>query len=276
MAKISLIGEHWSTLSAAARLAVAGHQVEVVKSPLELNTELNITLPAALRDLFLKTGSPLEDKVELHDLDVMFHTEIAGKDFAMPGVGIGAAVNAIADTYGEQSGLQWKSLMSQAQVRWDAIRQTVENPQPNTAATWWHRPRSLRRHLSHTSKPVREIAIHSVELEQSATSFTADHIVLPYVASTFGMYSVQGGRHALHAALFERCNDLGVQQTISTSMADVTVVDSLYGVTPGPQDIDIHQYRRVGPAVAMSVLAGSAVSKAINERLLLKSGQSPR
>lgn len=273
MARVAIVGEHWSTLSAAARLAVAGHDVDLIKTNSVSDTPLNITLPAALRDLFLKTGSPLEDSVELKDLDTMFTFTLEGTSFAMPGVGIGAAVSAITERFGQRSGTQWKSLMTAAQIRWDSIRHTVEDPLPNARPSWWKPKQSLSRQLRGTSEPVQAIVHKSLEIDGPKNEpLTAQHIVLPYVASTFGMYAVQGGSTALHRALLDRCLALGVHRRESLATADIVVTDSRFEKTEDPTAVDIDIYRRVGPQVSMSVLAGSAVSKAINERLRLNGG----
>ena len=273
MARITVIGEHWSTLSAAARLAAAGHDVSIVASVPVSNSPLNITLPAALRDLFLKTGSALEETIELIDLEFMFQSTINGKEFAMPGVGVGAAVTAVSTTFGVESGTEWKSVMAKAQVRWDSIRLTVEEPAANKSASWWKRTPSLKHRLRAVSPSVAQVMRLSVtsQLDESEV-LMADHIVVPYVASTFGMYSVVGGRQALHHALAHRCSQLGVATINHHSESDFVVIDSRYSPVQIPHAIDINMYRRIGPSVAMSVLAGSAVSKAITQRLRLDGG----
>lgn len=273
MARVTVVGEHWSTLSAAARLAVSGHDVALISTQPVNSASLNITLPAALRDLFLKTGAPLEERIELQDLDTMFSINIDGTSFSMPGVGIGAAVSAVTSTCGTRSGAQWKTLMSQAQVRWDSIRLTAEDPHPNKQRSRWKQPQSLSRALRGKTQAVQEIMHTSIAREGYATnSLVIDYITVPYVASTFGMYSVNGGNTALHQALLDRCLELGVHRHESIIAADVTITDSRYEQSPVPNSVDLDNFRRVGPQVAMSVLAGSAVSKAINERLLLNGG----
>ena len=84
MARIAVIGAGMGALAAAARLAVAGHRVTVYERAETYGGAVGryeqdgfafdtgpslLTLPAVYRDLFVKTGNPLEDSVELLPVD---------------------------------------------------------------------------------------------------------------------------------------------------------------------------------------------------------------
>src|SRR5688500_18464906 len=87
MARIVVIGAGIGGLSVAARLATTGHDVVVCEQSQQVGGKLAafsrdgftfdtgpslLTLPAVYRDLFLKTGAPLEECVELVEIDPAF------------------------------------------------------------------------------------------------------------------------------------------------------------------------------------------------------------
>ena len=87
MARIIVIGAGMGGMAAAARLKVKGHDVTVIEASDTHGGKLGtvrrdgfafdtgpslFTIPAVYRDLFLKTGGPLEDSVELVPLDPGF------------------------------------------------------------------------------------------------------------------------------------------------------------------------------------------------------------
>ena len=84
MARVVVIGAGMGGMAVAARLAVKGHDVTVVEQSAVVGGKLGryerdgfvfdtgpslLTLPAVYRDLFNKTGGPLEESVDLVDLE---------------------------------------------------------------------------------------------------------------------------------------------------------------------------------------------------------------
>jgi phytoene dehydrogenase-like protein len=102
MSRVVVVGAGVGGLAVAARLRVKGHDVTVYdQAPRvggKLATHLRdgfafdtgpslFTLPAVYRDLFLKTGAPLEDEVDLQPLDPAFGYHFAdGSTAVLPGV----------------------------------------------------------------------------------------------------------------------------------------------------------------------------------------------
>ena len=145
MARVIVIGAGMGGMAAAARLRVKGHDVTVIEASDTHGGKLGtfrrdgfafdtgpslFTIPAIYRDLFLKTGGPLEDSVELVPLDPGFSYRFAdGSTLPMPGVGVGRGAAAMGDAFGGESADQWRALMERAGRMWAATRRPfLESP----------------------------------------------------------------------------------------------------------------------------------------------------
>lgn len=99
MARVVVIGAGMGGLAVAARLATLGHQVVVCEQGRQVGGKLAsfsrdgftfdtgpslLTLPAVYRDLFLKTGQPLEESVDLVEVDPAFRYRFPGRDGSGP------------------------------------------------------------------------------------------------------------------------------------------------------------------------------------------------
>ena len=102
MAEVVVIGAGMGGLAAAARLAALGHRVTICERSADVGGKLGwftrdgfgfdtgpslLTLPAVYRDLFLKTGGPLEAEVDLQAVDPVCHYRFAdGVTLDLPNV----------------------------------------------------------------------------------------------------------------------------------------------------------------------------------------------
>ena len=108
MARIVVIGAGMGGMAVAARLSVKKHDVTIVEQSDTYGGKLGtvkrdgfvfdtgpslLTIPAVYRDLFNKTGAPLEKSVELVDLDPAI-----GYHFAAEGGTVGRPAAAPAAT----------------------------------------------------------------------------------------------------------------------------------------------------------------------------------
>src|SRR5690242_17443192 len=139
MARIIVVGAGLGGLSAAARLGAQGHQVTVLEQAEQVGGKLGllrrdgfafdtgpslITLPAVYRDLFLKTGKPLEDEVNLVPVDPAAHYRFpSGLELDMPGVGAAWVARAWTAALGEQAGEDWTAFHRRAAQIWDLTRE---------------------------------------------------------------------------------------------------------------------------------------------------------
>lgn len=124
MARIAVIGAGLGAMSAAARLAVAGHRVTVYERSETFGGSVGrhalhgfafdtgpglLHLPAVYRDLFVKTGKePLERCVTLSQVDpASRHVFADGTDVSLPNASRAGVVAALDAALGEGAGGSW-------------------------------------------------------------------------------------------------------------------------------------------------------------------------
>ncbi|MET9549351.1 NAD(P)/FAD-dependent oxidoreductase [Streptomyces sp. NPDC006627] len=244
MARIVVIGAGMGAMTAAARLAVAGHRVVVYERGRTYGGALGrverdgfafdtgpglLPLPAVYRDLFVKTGKePLEKCVELSQVEpAVRHVFADGTTTDLPNAsraGVGEALDA---ALGDGAGARWAAFMNRARETWDRTRRPLlEEPlYPNWEVLGSREPypavphkRLLRRERrAATLSEIGELELGGdarlvALLEQFALAHGLDPratpasaAVLPYLEQTFGTWSVRGGLRALAEAVYERC-----------------------------------------------------------------------
>jgi phytoene desaturase len=247
VARVVVIGAGMGGMAAAARLRVKGHEATVVESSDTYGGKLGVhardgfvfdtgpslfTLPAVYRDLFLKTGAPLEDSVELVALDPGFTYRFAdGSMLPMPGAGVGRGAAAMGDALGGRAAADWRQLQERAGRMWATTRRPfLESPLTGmrdlaplardlgavrTVAPW----QSLRRlGTTYLADPrARQVldryATYSGSDPRRAPAVLA---TIPYVEATFGAWHIAGGLRRLGDALRQRLDDRGVTVRLST------------------------------------------------------------
>jgi phytoene desaturase len=253
VAEVVVVGAGMGGLAAAARLATLGHRVTVCEQSAEVGGKLGwfsragfsfdtgpslLTLPAVYRDLFLKTGGPLEDEVELRPVDPVCHYRFAdGTELDLPNASRGATTAALDAAFGAGAGRDWSRLMDRAGRIWDATRgpfleSALDGPRSllresrkvsdlRTVAPW----RSLRG----LGRSYLQDARLRMLLDRYATYTGSDPrrapaalATVPYVEQTFGAWYVTGGLRRLGSALHQRVLDRGA--TVRTSAPVVSVL----------------------------------------------------
>ncbi|MFI7317447.1 phytoene desaturase family protein [Streptomyces venezuelae] len=244
MARIVVIGAGLGAMSAAARLAVAGHRVvvyergetfggavgRVERDGFSFDTGPGLLhLPAVYRDLFVKTGKePLEKCVELSQVEpAVRHVFADGTTADLPNASRAGVGEALDTALGAGAGARWSAFMNRAREAWDRTRRPLlEEPLwPNWEVLAEREPypavphkRLLRRERrAATLSEVGELELGGdarlvALLEQFALAqgldprtTPASAAVLPYLEQTFGTWSARGGMRALARAVYERC-----------------------------------------------------------------------
>ncbi|MEV6755651.1 NAD(P)/FAD-dependent oxidoreductase [Streptomyces sp. NPDC051214] len=244
MARIVVIGAGMGAMTAAARLAVAGHRVVVHERSGTYGGALGsverdgfafdtgpglLQLPAVYRDLFVKTGKePLEKCVELSQVEpAVRHVFADGTTADLPNASRAGVGDALDAALGGDAGARWSAYMNRAREAWDRTRRPLlEEPLwPNWQVLAEREPypsvpykRLLRRERrAKTLTEVGELELGGdarllALLEQYALAngldprvTPASAAVLPYMEHTFGAWSVRGGMRALARAVYERC-----------------------------------------------------------------------
>lgn len=259
MARVVVIGAGMGGLAAAARLATLGHDVVVCEQAHRVGGKLAtvsrdgfsfdtgpslLTLPAVYRDLFIKTGQPLEDSVELVGVDPAFRYRFPDVDgsgpvwLEVPNVSRARMRDALDTVLGAGAGADWDRFMDRAHDIWqvtrgpflesplagtgDLARLARRTPDIRTIAPW----RSLR-WLG--EQYLRDPRLRML-LDRYATYTGSDPrrapaalAVVPYVEQTFGAWHVRGGLGRLADALHERVLERGAVVRTGCDVARVIV-----------------------------------------------------
>ncbi|QEV17660.1 phytoene desaturase family protein [Streptomyces alboniger] len=244
MARIVVIGAGMGAMTAAARLAVAGHRVVVYERGRTYGGSLGVVerdgfvfdtgpsllqLPAVYRDVFVKTGKEsLEQCVQLSQVEpAVRHVFADGTTTDLPNAsraGVGEALDA---ALGSGAGARWAAFMNRARETWDRTRRPLlEEPlYPNWQVLGAREPYPAVPHKRLLRRERRAATLSEIGglelggdarllalLEQFALAqgldprtAPASAAVLPYMEQTFGTWSVRGGLRALATAVYERC-----------------------------------------------------------------------
>src|SRR4051794_20867447 len=125
-------------LAASARLRALGHQVTICEQAGVIGGKLGryerdgfrfdtgpslLTLPAVYRDLFLKTGAPLSDVLDVTPVDPVCHYRFAdGLELDIPNAAPHRVAQAWDDALGAGAGADWTAFMAHAARVWDVTR----------------------------------------------------------------------------------------------------------------------------------------------------------
>ncbi len=298
MSRVAVVGAGVGGLAVAARLARLGHAVTVLEQAATVGGKAGtyerdgfrfdtgpslLTLPAAYRDLFLKTGRPLEESVDLVPLELLARHRFAdGTVLDLPNGPLPAVRQAMDDALGAGAGAQWAGLLGHAERVWDATRRdfvesaldgprtlarlAARRPRDLALVAPWRTLRDLgRRHLA--DPRARQV------LERYATYSGSDPrrtpaalCVVPYVEHRFGGWYVRGGLRGLVDALHERALDRGV--AVRTG-ADVVAVTTGGGRVDGVRLAD-------GERLAADVVVSDADARHLYADLLPRRDQLRR
>ena len=252
VANIAVIGAGMGGMACAARLSAKGHKVTVYESSNTWGGKLGIqtfeqhkfdtgpsllTLPAVYRDLFLKTGKPIEDSIEIVELERAFRYQFAdGSVLNMPGAGIGACATAIGDAFGAKSAEEWRAFMKRAAKMWAVTRgpflESPLNGMRSLLAMSWRLGdlatiapgkslRSLAKHYLTDPRLVTLVDRYATYSGSDPRQAPAALATIPYIEQNFGAYHVAGGLRELGRALFDRCVSLGINFEFDTKVTKV-------------------------------------------------------
>ena len=241
MARIVVIGAGMGGLAVGARLAAQGHAVTICEQADQVGGKLGrferdgfvfdtgpslLTLPAVYRDLFLKTGTRLEDHVELVPVDPVCHYRFAdGVELDLPNASRAGIAAALDDALGDGAGAQWSAFIDRAAVIWDATRETfLESPLEGSRTLLrearrgrdlmtiapWMSLRGLGRRYLKDPRLVTLLDRYATYTGSDPRRAPAALATVPYVEQGFGAWYVVGGLRRLGDALAARCSDLGV------------------------------------------------------------------
>jgi len=254
MASIAIIGAGIGGMSAAARLAKAGHEVTIYensdRSGGKCRTEWFgdyafdtgpslLTLPAVYRDLFLKTGKRIEHVLNIKPVDPAFNYHFSdGSSVLFPNLSNPNTYNEIEKSYGLAAGNQWKELIKRAERMWEVSREPFIESELNSIFSLLKRKNLLHdikeiapftslRKLSEKLKldPHLQMIVdrYATYTGSDPRSAPAVLLTIAFVESTFGAWHIEGGVGQLSTALEQRCSDLGVKFKFNTLVSKILV-----------------------------------------------------
>ena len=241
-------------MATAARLSVKGHQVTIVEQSDQVGGKASaysrdgfvfdtgpslITLPAVYRDLFLKTGTSLEDNVDLQPVEPgTSYRWSDGTRVTLPGVNPAAAATALGDALGGTAREDWLALIARAAEIWRITRKPfLESPLTGTREllALAKSPRDVRTVAPTTSlrglgrKYLRDPRLRML-LDRYATYSGSDPrkapaalSTIPYVEQTFGSWHIGGGVHKLADALAARCEERKIDILLNSDVTRIVL-----------------------------------------------------
>ena len=218
MARVVVVGGGFGGLSAAARLAKLRHDVVLIESTSVLGGRLlghriggttwqlsldTVTLPGVLRDLFRKSGRPLERVLDLKPVEGRRHVFDDKTILDLPFGDRAAQHDAITAFVGTDRWSPWLDAMSDP---WDIYRRSsLESLAPPD--------KSVRRNLRGDQRigkraykelkdeKLERIVLDPLTLDGEHPAFVPVFVAVQnYVERTFGRWRVEGGMPALAAA----------------------------------------------------------------------------
>ena len=276
MARVAVIGGGFGGLAAAARLAKLGHEVTLLERSPRLGGALSTVeadgfawdagpgwtlVPAVLRDLFRKTGRPLEQELELVPVEPMREHRFEDESvLTLPG-GTRAAQRDAVDALAPGLGERWVEHVASYAEDWEVLRHHyfeapwTPDALPPEVADRLDSRENLRRRLRRAFKDDRlvDVAGHPFVAEgHDLRNVPAWLGLVSYLEQQFGAWTVRGGMAAVTSVLTERLATRGVEVLVDSDARDLVVRDG----------------RAVGVLTAAGTVAAEVVVCAVDPRRL--------
>lgn len=246
MARVVVVGGGYGGMASAARLAKTGHEVTLLEAGPRLGGAVghveqdgfrwdsgptHTLLPAVLRDLFRKTGRPLEKELELCAVEpVRRHLFEDDTEVDLPGGSRAAQIEAVEEALGSGLGARWAAYVDTFADDWEALRRDwLERPySPDHASKQTRALLSTRLTLHKLTQKalkderLREMAGFPMALEgHDLRNVPAWMGMWTYVEQNFGAWTVPGGMGSLAEVLTARLRTRGVTVHLSTQVLDL-------------------------------------------------------
>ena len=248
MARVVVVGGGFGGTAAAARLAKQGHDVTLVERRDVLGGAVGFVerdsfrwdagptstaLPAVVRDLFRKSGRPLDRELDLVPVDPMReHRFEDGSALAMPSGSRSAQLEAVDASLGAGLGERWVDFVHTFAETWDVLRRVyLERPWSpehvdKASSSLLMTRATLHKVVTRAFKDerLREVALLQTRLDGHDPRNVPSWMGLwPYVEQNFGMWTVPGGMGRLAGAMTKRLGERKVQVLLGTTARDLRI-----------------------------------------------------
>ena len=264
MSRVVVVGGGFGGTAAAARLAKQGHDVTLVERLDRLGGAVGFVeqdgfrwdsgptysaLPAVLRDLFRKSGRPLERELDLVPVDPMReHRFQDGSVLAMPSGSRSAQLDAVTSALGEKQARQWVDYVHGFADTWDVLRRVyLERPYvpehlDKAARSVLHSRTTLQKSVTKAFKDERLRAVASLGSVldgHDPRNVPAWMGMWTYVEQNFGVWTVPGGMGLLAEAMTRRLAERKVRVLLGTTVLDLRTADGrVTGVRTDQGNVD--------------------------------------
>lgn len=262
MAEIVVVGGGFAGMSVAARLAKLRHRVTLLEQASALGGRLlpdpagpwylhcpTVTLPGVLRDLFRKSGRPLERALNLEGGSLRHHVWPDGSALGLEMGNRGVQHDAVARSLGADSAQEWSLWVDQWAAAWDSVRRVALDrliSGPHDFNRQQRRQLRMHRNLRRIVRrgPIDEHLSSLISVDAQLDGHDLRRVpglwaLQHYVERTFGRWSVEGGPEALATALITRLAERKVQVSCSVNATDIrTRNGAVFGVDTDTGAVD--------------------------------------
>ena len=246
MARVVVVGGGLGGSASAVRLAKLGHDVTLVESLPTIGGAIGLleqdgftwdagpgttAVPAVLRDLFRKSGRPLDKEADLVPVDPMReHRFPDGSRLALPSGSRAAQLEAVDAALGVGLGQQWVDYVHDFAEPWDRLRRDYfERPYAPGLASKEAEGLLRSRLVLHKAvtrrfkdKRLRVLAgHHAVQGGHDPRNVPAWLGLMDYLEQNFGTWTFPGGFGTLAALLTKRLGERRVAVLTSTTVQDI-------------------------------------------------------
>jgi phytoene dehydrogenase-like protein len=246
MARVVVVGGGLAGSASAVRLAKTGHDVTLVERLPSIGGAVGLVeqdgytwdagpgataLPAVLRDLFRKSGRPLEREADLIAVDPMReHRFPDGTRLALPSGSRAAQLEAIDAALGAGLGKKWVDYVHDFAEPWDRLRRDwFERPYSPGVASKETEALLRSRNVLHKAVTrrfkdprLRVLACHhAVQGGHDPRNVPAWLGMQDYLEQNFGTWTFPGGFGTLAALLTKRLDERRVTVLTSTTAEDI-------------------------------------------------------
>ena len=265
--RVAVVGGGFGAMASAARLAKLGHEVTLLERSGRLGGAMtsvseggytwdagptSLLLPAVVRDLFRKSGRPVEDELSpgLEPVEVIREHRFEDSSvLRLPG---GSRTRQVAAFEELEPGLgaEWEAFTGRYAEVWEVLRRGwFEEPwdrdavPPEVAAVLGSRE-TLHKRLRKTFRDDRPALVAGFPHEADGhdlRNVPAWAGLTSYLEQLFGAWTVPGGLHRLTGALADRLALRGVTVLLDTEVRDLVVRDGRVAAVlteSGPVDAD--------------------------------------
>lgn len=249
MARVVVIGGGFGGLASAARLAKLGHQVTLLERSSRLGGAVGTVeaegfvwdagptmtlLPAVIRDLFRKSGRPLEQELDLVPQEVIREHRFEDDTSVVLRGGSRKAQHDAFEALEPGLGDRWCDHVASFADDWEMIRREyLERPwlpdvadKAVSARIFTRETLAKRLRKTFRDERLRLVAAHPFEIAgHDLRNVPAWLGLQAYVEQNFGAWTIPGGFAALGDALARRLETRRVTVELETHTTDIVVRD---------------------------------------------------